>query len=107
MSVPCPGEIRKAPSWMNRGNRGSARNGRTEEKKPTWPLLMRLVLVTLLAGATAVSCGGGATGQQGGQDTAKNGGPEVASQGTAVDLDDPYLGDVGAPVVLIEYADFQ
>lgn len=76
-------------------------NRRVKVGRLAWPLLAGLALVTLLAGV--VSCG--ATGEQRAQNTAEGNGPEEPEAGA--DLDNPYLGDAGAPVVLIEYADFQ
>jgi protein-disulfide isomerase len=52
------------------------------------------VLLVLLVGALAVSCGG-TTAEQGAE-------PQASA-----DLDHPSLGNANAPVVLTEYADFQ
>jgi len=80
-----------------------AKNGHTEGKRPTWPLLLGLALITLFA---TVSCGGAAGEQR--EDPLVGGsrvGPEEPQAGA--DLGHPALGNENAPVVLIEYADFQ
>jgi hypothetical protein len=59
---------------------------------------MSLALVALLIGTLAVSCG---SGEQRAEVPAGDE-PEAA-----VDIEQPSLGDKGAPVVITEYADFQ
>ncbi len=84
-----------------------AEHGRSERKRPVWPLLAGLALVALLA----VSCGS-STGKQ----SAKDPGPQASADKSRVapeepqagaDLEHPSLGDEDAPVLMIEYADFQ
>jgi len=80
----------------------------------SWPLLTSLGLVTLLVFIAA--CGGGAESQHAEKEpaaeetqaTAEN--SQVASEearNTGADLENPSLGDENAPVVMIEYADYQ
>jgi hypothetical protein len=85
--------------------------GRSKETRATWPLLAGLVLSVLLV---AVSCGGMA-GEQRADDPAEDepqAGAEWTQSGpdeeqTGVDLENPSLGSESAPVVMIEYADYQ
>ncbi len=81
---------------MSRKKEGLLENGRFKERRPAWPLLAGLALVALLA---AVSCGS-AGGEQ------RAAGPTGGEQAVA-DLEDPSLGEEGAPVVLVEYSDLQ
>ncbi len=67
-------------------------------------LLASLGLVTLLVFISA--CGGGAGSQRAEEEPSK----ELASAETweaGADLGSPSLGDEDAPVVMIEYADYQ
>ena len=85
--------------------------GHSKETRATWPLLAGLVLSVLLV---AVSCGGTA-GEQRADDPAEDepqAGAERTQSGTdeeqtGVDLENPSLGSESAPVVMIEYADYQ
>ena len=89
-------------------------NGRFNEKRPTWALLAGLALVALLAGVTAISCGG-AVGKQGAEEPLRDGtqataektqaGTDVAQAGA--DLGHPSLGEEDAPVLMIEHSDYQ
>ena len=72
------------------------KNGGLKGRRSAWPLLAGLMLVALLA---AVSCG--ASGKQGAKDPTGDG-----SQ-ASVDLEHPSLGEEDAPVVLVEYSDYQ
>ncbi len=88
---------------------------RSRRRRAGWPLLASLGLVALLAFISA--CGGGGAGSQGGKEepakeetqaTVNN--SEVASEETSqagTDLGTPSLGDANAPVVMLEYADYQ
>ena len=78
-----------------------AENGRLEGRRPAWSLLVGLALVALLA---AVSCS--AAGEQA-EDTAASGSRTGEEPEAGADLGHPALGEENAPVVLIEYADFQ
>jgi hypothetical protein len=64
------------------------------------PPIASLALLALLCGIFAVSCGG-ASGEQRAQ------APAGDETGSADGIEHPSLGDVGAPVVMTEYADFQ
>ena len=79
-----------------------AHNGHTEGKRPTRSLLVGLALVALFAG----SCGSPTEEQR--QDPL-GGGSRVGSEEAQAeaDLGHPALGNENAPVVLVEYADFQ
>lgn len=85
--------------------------GCSKQTRATWPLLAALVLIVLLA---AVSCGGVASEQRA-KETAENEQASVErsqaeteeSQGAGADLVHPRLGEEEAPVVIIEYADYQ
>jgi hypothetical protein len=89
---------------------GPAENGWLKSKRPAWPLLAGLALVALLA---AVSCGG--AGKQSTEDPGGDGPRASADKSRAAseepqagtDLEHPSLGDEDAPVLMIEYADFQ
>jgi hypothetical protein len=81
------------------------------EKRPAWPLLAGLALVALLAG---VSCGGAAAGQgvkkptgDEAQAAAERSQLETEQPQSGANLGHPSLGGEDAPVVLIEYADYQ
>jgi hypothetical protein len=88
---------------------------RSRRRKAVWPLLMSLGLVTLLVFVAA--CGGGAESRQHAEEEqaaeetqamAKK--SQVASEearNTGADLENPSLGDENAPVVMVEYADYQ
>ncbi len=88
---------------------------RSKRRRAAWPLLASLGLVALLAFIPA--CGGGDAGNQSAEEepaieetqaTAEK--SEVTSGETreeSADLGNPSLGDEDAPVVLIEYADYQ
>lgn len=87
---------------------------RSRRRKAALPLLTSLGLVTLLVFVAA--CGGGAESQHAEKEpaaeetqaTAEN--SQVASEearNTGADLENPSLGDENAPVVMIEYADYQ
>ncbi len=72
---------------------GPVADGRLQSRRPAWLLL---ALFALLVGA--ISCGGSAVEQR----------TEDADEEQAgVDLEHPSLGSVDAPVVMIEYADYQ
>ena len=90
------------------------------EERPALPLLAGLVLFTLLVGTVVVSCGG-ATEQQA-EDPAEDESqaevrksqveteePQVETEEpqARADLENPSLGSASAPVVMIEYADYQ
>ena len=79
-------------------------NGRA---KKTGPFRLLLLGLLTLAALFVASCGGatGETGEAGG--AGQQEGAEKAVEEEPAELDHPYLGDPGAPVVLVEYADFQ
>ncbi len=86
------------------------KNGRFKGKVPAWPLLVGLVLVTLLA---AVSCGGQA-GKQRGEPVEDE--PQTPVDRAQVETEEPQagaylghpsLGQKNAPVLMIEYSDYQ
>ena len=89
--------------------------GRSKRRRAVRPLLASLGLVALLAIIPA--CGGGGAGsQRAEEEPAKEEAQatvqksEVASEETGeadMDLRNPSLGDEDAPVVMIEYADYQ
>ncbi len=80
----------------SRAKEGLAKNGCLDKKRPApWALLAGLALVALLA----VSCG-----SAGGVQRAE--GPSGGEQ-AAAHLENPSLGEEGAPVVLVEYSDLQ
>jgi protein-disulfide isomerase len=70
-----------------------------EKKRSTWLLLAGLALIALLA--AVVSCGITSGKQRGAQDPA---GDEPQA---GADLEHPSLGNETAPVVLVEYGDYQ
>lgn len=88
-----------------------------------WPLLLGLPLVVLLAVGAVILLGGERASQTGGRDdpSAENGSAEGPSQpagedgeagdeqasGSGGKLGTPVLGDEGAPVVMVEYSDYQ
>jgi len=88
---------------------------RSKRRKAVRPLLASLGLVALLVFISA--CGGGGAGNQSAEEEpaqeetqAIAQKSEVASEETqeaGTDLGSPSLGDEDAPVVLIEYADYQ
>ncbi len=87
---------------------------RSRGRKAAWPLLTSLGLVTLLVFVAA--CGGGAESQRAEEEPAaeetqataeKSQGASEEARNTGADLENPSLGDENAPVVMIEYADYQ
>ncbi len=97
---------------MGRKKEGSAENGCFKGRRPAWPLLAGLAMVTLLA---AVSCGGAAGEQQRAEGPTEDEQVSVDKsqveteepQESGADLGDPSLGEEDAPVVMTEYADYQ
>jgi hypothetical protein len=91
---------------------GPAKNGRFKGKKrASWSLLVGLALVALLA---AVSCGGAAGEQRaeepGGdepQTPVDRAQVETEEPQPGADLGHPSLGERNAPVLMIEYSDYQ
>ena len=93
---------------------GLTDNGRFNEKTPTWALFAGLALVALLAGVAAISCGG-AVGKRSAEESPGEGtqataektqtGAQEAQAGA--DLGHPSLGEKDAPVLMIEYSDYQ
>jgi hypothetical protein len=96
-------------AFLRKKKEGPAENGRFEGKGPVWSFLAGLTLITLLA---AVSCGTGGEqraegpvrGEQASVDEPQ---AETEEPQVGADLEDPGLGSEDAPVVLIEYADYQ
>lgn len=84
------------------GNNGPTRK---RAKKSIWPLVIGLAVVAALAGAAVVFLGGGPEGQSSSEPAARPSG-DGASDGGA-EPGPPSLGDENAPVVMVEYADFQ
>ena len=87
------------------------KNGRFKGKVPAWPLLVGLVLVTLL---TAVSCGRTAGEQRAEepiedepQTSVDRAQVETEEPQAGADLGHPSLGQKNAPVLMIEYSDYQ
>lgn len=84
---------------------------RFKRRRAVRPLLASLGLVALLVLIPA--CGGGGAGDQSAEEEPAQGETQATAQkseeaqeaGTA--LGNPSLGDENAPVVLIEYADYQ
>jgi protein-disulfide isomerase len=84
-----------------------------------WPLLLGLPLVVLLAIGAVILLGGERASQTTGQDgpSAGSGSAQAPSQpagkaggqasGGGEKLGTPALGDEGAPVVMVEYSDYQ
>ncbi len=72
-----------------------------------WPLFVGLPLIILIAVAAVVFSGGeeGSTRSEAGQPS-QAGGEQQASGGDK-ELGHPALGEAGAPVVMIEYGDYQ
>ena len=99
---------------MREKEHGPAKNGRIEGGRSPWSLLLAgLALVTLLA---AVSCGG-ATGEKSVKEPVEDE-PRAEVERvqeiekkeeprTETDLENPSLGNEDAPVLMIEYADYQ
>ncbi|HZY56947.1 MAG TPA: hypothetical protein VFE09_04005 [Rubrobacteraceae bacterium] len=97
---------------MREKKEGPTKNGRFKGKKrASWPLLVGLALVTLLA---AVSCGG-AAGEQRAEEPVEDepqtpvdrAQVETKEPQAGADLGHPSLGQKNAPVLTIEYADYQ
>ena len=82
---------------------------RFEGERPAPSLLAGLALFALLV-LVAASCGGTAGEQRGEKES--QAGAEKTQSGTdkeqaVADLEDPSLGSENAPVVMVEYADYQ
>ncbi len=92
-----------------------------KEERLARPLLVGLVLFALLVGTVVVSCGS-ATEEQQAEDPAEDESraeveksqveteePQVETEEpqARADLENPSLGSESAPVVMIEYADYQ
>ena len=88
---------------MKKEKNGPTVGERFGVERPAWLLFPRLALVALLVGVAAISCGG-ATGEQRAQDSQD---PTRNEPQAAADLGHPSLGEKDAPVVMIEYGDYQ
>jgi hypothetical protein len=84
--------------------------------KRMWPLFVGLPLIILIAVAAVVFSGGGERASQGqlsgeegsaDQPSRAAGGAQERASGEDTELGHPALGDAGAPVVMIEYGDYQ
>ena len=91
---------------MKRKEESPAENGQPNGKRPAWPLLAGLALVALLAGVAAVSCSSPAQEQQRAEEPVGDELKTEESQARA-DPEHPSLGEKNAPVLMIEYADYQ
>ena len=80
------------------------KNGRFNGKKLAWPLLAWLMLVAPFAGV-AVSCGI-LTEKQRAEESVEDK-PTTDEPQAGADLEHPSLGGKNAPVLMIEYADYQ
>ena len=96
-----------------RSKKGPEMNGRFKGVWPARPLLAGLALFALLV-LVAVSCGGTAGEQRANEPVEDK--PQAEAEKTqsgtdeeqaAADLENPSSGSESAPVVMIEYADFQ
>jgi hypothetical protein len=99
------------------GTNGNAGKKDARGNKRAWPLFVGLPLIILIAVAAVVFSGGeeGAPGPEAGKPSAgeepagqpsQAGGGQQASGGEK-GLGHPALGEAGAPVVMIEYGDYQ
>ncbi len=97
---------------MREKKKGPTKNGRFKGKRrASWPLLVGLALVALLA---AISCGG-AAGEQRAEEPVEDepqtpvdrAQVETKEPQAGADLGHPSLGQKNAPVLMIEYADYQ
>ena len=91
------------------GNPGKEKEARGYKR--AWPLFVGLPLIILIAVA-AVSFSGGQQRVSQGQPSGEKGSAERPSQaeqasGGDNELGHPALGEAGAPVVMIEYGDYQ
>ncbi len=84
--------------------------------KRAWPLFVGLPLIILIAVAAVVISGGEErvsqdkpSGEKGSAEHASRAGGEAKEQASGGDreLGHPALGEAGAPVVMIEYGDYQ
>ncbi len=76
-----------------------------KEKGPAWWLFASLVLFALLVfGASSCGTAREQSAEEGAEDEPQSGGDEEQA---GADLEHPSLGSEDAPVVLIEYADYQ
>lgn len=86
-----------------------SRTSLNEGAKPAWPLLLWVPLVAafalLLSGCAAQSSQPSGEGSQAGE--SQTGGSRSGEQASRGELGHPALGDAGAPVVMVEYADYQ
>ena len=90
---------------MRRKKEAPVGNGRPNGEGSAWLLLAGLALVTLLAGVAAVSCSGPVQEQRAEEpvgDKLKTEEPQARAN-----LEHPSLGERNAPVLMIEYADYQ
>ena len=81
------------------GNPGKEKDARGYKR--AWPLFVGLPLIILIAVAAVVFSGGGDRAPQD-QRTGEKG-----AAGGDRELGHPALGEAGAPVVMIEYGDYQ
>ena len=91
------------------GNRGKEKEARGYKR--AWPLFVGLPLIILIAVAVVAFSGGQQRASQG-QPSGEKGSAEQPSQaeqasGGDNELGHPALGEAGAPVVMIEYGDYQ
>lgn len=95
------------------GNPGKEKEARGYKR--AWPLFVGLPLIILIAVAAVAFSGGQQRAPQGpsqGQPSGEKGSAERPSQaeqasGGDNELGHPALGEAGAPVVMIEYGDYQ
>ena len=88
------------------------KNGESRTRGRLWPLFIGLPIIAIIAVTAVIFAGGGNDEtRNAGQDQQAAGGEERASGGGDESgdgrLGHPSLGDADAPVVMVEYSDYQ
>ncbi|MGH3088170.1 MAG: hypothetical protein ACRDSJ_12730 [Rubrobacteraceae bacterium] len=92
-------------------DRNDASSVKSREQKSAWPLVIGLPLIVIVAAAAIFFSSTGENTEQADDGSSGSATPgeqaSGAEQSSADDLGHPSLGDEGAPVVMLEFSDYQ